>query len=416
MVEYFSKPVFLSTIFCILFFYSGLIKIPDQKPYRSLILKNDVKEISGIICNSPCKSSSGKTYSCRFKLEKVCSGKGVISDAKGEITIYIPADMIEAYFPGKLYSLASKKGQYLYETGGTYSFSGNYTEKGFIVQKCNGNSWPDSFYGKADKFRAVCRLQFKRLMYSWGDAGGLLLALLCGAREYTDVETANAFKNAGLSHILALSGMHLSMFSAIAIFVGNKVGRKKMTFIIRIIALILFVWFAGFSPSLMRAFICAMLILFAAIASVNQPDMLMVLCFSFLLQCVISPSDINNAGFLLSYGALAGILITNKMFFRIFAKLFPNYIAASLSSSTGANLFTAPISLKLFGSFNPVGIVATTFVSPLVTVFIYSGLTLIIICLMCPILMKPSGIFMNIQYTIIKSLVKIFSKVPGISI
>lgn len=416
MVEYFNKPVFLSTLICILIFYSGIFTIPEQKPYKSLIPKEEIIEVTGIICNSPCKSSTGKTYTCKFSLIKTISNKGIISDAKGEITVFIPVDLVEVYFPGKLYSLALKKGTYLYETGGIYSFTGNYNENGFMVKNCCGNEWPQTFYGKADKFRAACRLQFKRLMYSWGDAGGLLLALLCGAREYTDVQTAEAFKNAGLSHILALSGMHLSMFSAIAIFVGNKVGRKKLTFIIRIIALILFVWFAGFSPSLMRAFICAMLILLATIASVNQPDMLMILCFSFLIQCVIAPADLNNAGFLLSYGALAGILMTNKFLFKLFTKICPNYIAASLSSSTGANLFTAPISLKLFGTFNPIGIVATTFVSPLVTVFIYSGLILILLSLICPFLMTPSGIFMNIQYTIIKYLVLIFSKVPGIHI
>ena len=253
-------------------------------------------------------------------------------------------------------------------------------------------------------------------MYCWGEAGGLLLALLCGAREYTNAQTAEAFKNAGLSHILALSGMHLSMFSSIAVFLGNKVGRKKITFIIRIIALLIFVWFAGFSPSLLRAFICAMLLLISSIASVDQPDMLMILCFSFLLQTVISPSDLMNAGFLLSYGALAGILLTNKQLFKFYGKFTPGYIAASLSSSTGANLFTAPISLKMFGSFSPIGIIATTFVSPLVTIFIYSGLALIILCLICPPLVSASGIFMNLQYNIIKILVQLFAKVPSIHI
>lgn len=416
MVEYLNKPVFLSTIICILIFYTGIFKIPDSKPYKGLIPKSDIIEIKGTISNSPCKSSSGKTYSCRFVLSEVKSKKNIVSSAKGEITVFIPVDMVEVYFPGKLYSAANKKGKHLYETGGIYTFTGKNTENGFMVNSCIYNEWPETFYGKADRFRALCRLQFKRLMYSWGDAGGLLLALLCGAREYTNADTANAFKNAGLSHILALSGMHLSMFSAIALFIGNKVGRKKLTFIIRIIALILFVWFAGFSPSLMRAFICAMLMLMATIASVNQPDMIMILCFSFLIQCVISPSDINNAGFLLSYGALAGILLTNKFFFKYFTKLFPGYISASLSSSTGANLFTAPISLKLFGTFNPIGIVATTFVSPLVTAFIYSGLLLIILSLVCPFLMTPSGIFMNILYTIINFMVSLFAKVPGIQI
>lgn len=416
MVKYFQKPVFISTIICIFIFYSGLFTIPEKNPYNSIIKKENVIKISGQIMNSPGKSSSGKTYSCKFLINCVQDKSGIVSKANGVITAYIPVQMAEAFFPGKLYSSAKKKGTYVYETGAFYTFTGSFTDIGFIVEKCTGGWWPDGFYGKADYFRAMCRLQFKRLMYSWGEAGGLLLALLCGAREYTNVETATAFKNAGLSHILALSGMHLSMFSAIAIFLGNKTGRKKLTFIIRIIALILFVWFAGFSPSLMRAFICAMLTLIATIASVDKPDMLSILCFSFLLQCVISPSDITNAGFLLSYGALAGILIANQFFFKYLIKLMPGYFAGSLASSTAANLFTAPISLSLFGTFSPIGIIATTFVSPLITIFIYAGLILIILSMLLPCISVPSGIFMNILYTITKYLVLLFSKAPMIKI
>ena len=253
-------------------------------------------------------------------------------------------------------------------------------------------------------------------MYAWGSGGGLLQALLCGAREYTSAETSDAFRRAGLSHILALSGMHLSMFSQIALFFGNKAGIKKLTFILRITALVGFVWFAGFSPSLVRAFICAILTIAATIAGAKKPDMLSILCFSFLIQSAVCPQDIHSAAFILSYGTLAGILLTGSFFSRFYSKFSPRLISSSLSAATGAQTFTAPISLKLFGSFSPIGIVSATVVSPFITVFIYSGLLLILLSLMFPILSKPSGIFINLQYTVIKYIVNIFSLVPNWSI
>ena len=253
-------------------------------------------------------------------------------------------------------------------------------------------------------------------MYSWGSGGGLLLALLCGAREYTDPSTQDNFRRAGLSHILALSGMHLSMFSAIAMFFGNRAGIKKLTFVLRIITLVAFVWFAGFSPSLTRAFICAMLMLVAAIAGALQPDMLSILCFSFLFQSAICPQDIHETAFILSYGALAGILIFNRFFYRIYTKLFPRIFASSLSAASSAQTITAPISLNIFGAFSPIGIISSTIVSPVVTVFIYSGLALIILSLIFPFLAKPSEFFINLQYTFITYIVKIFSQVPNFSL
>ena len=142
----------------------------------------------------------------------------------------------------------------------------------------------------------------------------------------------------------------------------------------------------------------------------------MILCFSFLLQSFISPDDIHNIGFMLSYGALAGILLTNQLFHKIYSKIFPSFISSSFASSTGAQIITAPIGLKIFGTFSPIGIIATTVISPMITVFIYSGLILIILSLIIPNFYKFSGFFMNFLYTVIKFFVMLFSKVPCINI
>lgn len=414
LTTYFKKPVFISSLFCLFVFYSGIFKIPDRTAPKALILSKDFSEVSGRILSSPSKTSNGKYYSAMFQLETVADKRAVCSSASGRLKIMIPAELAEAYSPGKLSSSSREKGgAYLYETGGRYVFKGKNTESGFYITECKNAFWASSFIGRLNRFRALWRLHFKRLMFGWGEAGGLLLALLCGSREYTSQETADAFRLAGLSHILALSGMHLSMFSAIAIFFGNRAGVKKFTFILRIITLIVFVWFAGFSPSLTRAFICAMLTLCATIAGTEKPDMLSILCFSFLFQSALCPQDIQNAGFILSYGALTGILLTGRIFSRFWTKLMPKRIASSLSAATGAQTFTAPVSLKIFGSFSPIGIISSVIVSPLVTVFIYSGLLLIFISLIFPVLAIPSGIFINFQYTIINRLVKLFSLVPN---
>ena len=406
--RYSNNSVFLAALICILVFYSGLIKLKDRNSFYSLIRPAQVDFLSGQMISSPAKTSNGKYYSGKLKVW--CSGNDfVMSSASGNVKVFIPSDMAEVYLPGKLYSVANGA---FFEAGGLYSLKGHFSSNGqsFYVEHCLSSGFPHTFYGRLDYFRALCRLQFKRLMYSWGNAGGLLLALLCGAKEYTSSEISLGFKRAGLSHILALSGMHLSMFSGIALFAGKKIGRKKLSFIIRIFALVLFVWFAGFSPSLLRAFICSLLTIIAALANVKKPDMLLILAFSFLCQTIISPADIYNVGFILSYTALAGILLTNRFFRSIYNRFLPGYFSASLGSSTGAQIFTAPVSLKMFGSFAPIGIIATSVVSPVVTIFIYSGLLFIIVSLIIPPLALPSGIFINLEYTIIKFLISFFSR------
>ena len=405
--RYSNNSVFLAALICIILFYSGLITLKDRNSFYSAIKTNTISSLNGQLINSPAKSSDGQYYYAKLKVHN-CEGNGIKSQAFGNIKIMIPTQIAEAFFPGKLYSKAGA----FFEAGGLYSLKGRFNSDGskFYISECLSYSFPNTFYGKLDYLRALCRLQFKRLMYAWGAGGGLLLALLCGAKEYTSSEVSLSFKNAGLSHILALSGMHLSMFSGIAMFLGKKIGRKKLSFIIRIIALLLFVWFAGFSPSLLRAFLCSFFMIIASLSNVEKPDLLLILAFSFLCQTIISPSDIYNSGFILSYTALAGILLTNNYFRSIYNRFLPGYFANSLGSSTGAQVFTTPVSLGLFGTFAPIGIIATSIVSPVVTVFIYSGLLLIVLCLLFPALSVPSGIFINLEYNIIKFLTAIFSK------
>lgn len=411
------NSLFISVFICIILIYGGFIKIKDRYPYSSIVPFTEISFLQGTLISTPVKSSSGKTYSALLEISAAGTeydSNLLVSEGRGRISLLIPAEMVEAFYPGKLFSSAKKKGAYLWEAGGVYTLKGKVLSGQFLVSQCTSSFFPCTLLGKIDFFRALCRLQFKRLMYYWGHGGGLLLALLSGSREYTEVSVTEAFKKAGLSHILALSGMHLSMFSGIAMFIGKKIKRKRLSFIIRTVAVILFVWFAGFSPSLLRAFICNCLLILSSLSDNENPDMLAILCFSFLLQTVLTPESLFNIGFILSYSALAGILVFNRFFTRIYIRFLPAYFTMSLSSSTSAQMFTIPIALKTFGTFYPIGIIATSIVSPLITFFIYSGLGMIFLSLICPFISSPSGFFVNLQYNVIKFIVGLFSKCPGI--
>ncbi len=410
--DYLKNPIFLSVVLCILIFYSDLFKIDVEQRFYSFYDSSKINFVYGELDNSPVKNSSKKYYRALLNVKKIGFENNISSSSYGKMNVMIPSNLVEAFFPGKLYSSSRTKNNYLFESGGNYSFKGHFKNNVFYVTECTDCFWDKTFTGGFARFRALCRLEFKRLMYSWGKAGGLLLALLSGAKEYTEDSVTQSFRNAGLAHILALSGMHLSMFSGIAMFIGKKTKRKRLSFIIRIFALFFFVWFAGLSPSLFRAYLCSMLTLFTSISDAENPDMLLILCVSYLIQINIFPYDLFNTGLILSYAALAGILIFSAPLKKFYSKILPDYFSASLSASTGAQIFTAPVSLKTFGSFSPIGIIATTIVSPLITIFIYIGLALIIISLIFPFISAYSGIFMNFLYTIIKYLVLAFSKVP----
>lgn len=408
------NPFICASCICVIVIYCGLCKMPSRHPYLSAVALSEVTSVSGVVLSNPSKNYTTGAYTAQFCPNCVKNKEGFVSSGKGCITIKIPSDMAEAYFPGKLYSVCRGKGALLCETGANLILHGTVSNGFFCIKSGKQLQWGNSFSQKIAHFRALCRLQFRRLMYAWGESGGLLLSLLSGARDYTEKNTADAFKNAGLSHILALSGMHLSLVSGIATVFGKKIGGYKIARFLQFTAILLFVWFAGASPSLVRALVCALIMFASSVCGVPSVDMLTVLSVSFLLHAVLLPGDLQNAGFMLSYGALAGILVFSRRIERYLSGIMPLKAASGLAASVSAQTVTAPVSLKLFGSFMPGGIIASVVVSPLVTVFIYGGLVCILLCLCCPLLVKPASVCMRVLYAAIKSSVCAFAQIPGI--
>lgn len=127
---------------------------------------------------------------------------------------------------------------------------------------------------------------------------------------------------------------------------------------------------------------------------------------------MIFPDDIFSAAFILSYGALAGILLFGNAFKHIFQSFFPKKISDSLSASAGAQSVAFPLSLVLFKSAAPGGILASVAVCPLVSIFLTFSMVAILFSFMIPFLSPFFGAIMNFLYQIIKLTAELFALLP----
>lgn len=414
------SPFFAAALICAVLIYTGIAPVRKRPPYRSLVLPECTRLITGTVASNPVKNSRTGLYTCDFRPLSAVSKNGVVSECGGTITIMLPAPSVEAFFPGKLYSRAGnghdsmgiicEKGAVL-EAEGTFS---NGAEL-FRVKTVRQLPWRNTLPGKIAQFRARCRLQFRRTVFYWKDAGGLFLALVSGSRDATDRTVADSFRNAGLSHILALSGMHLSLFSGIAAHFVRRKAARNLNLFLQFCITAAFVWFAGISPSLFRAFLCSTVLLVCAALRIKTVRMLDILSFSFLVHIIMFPADVLKLSFQLSYGALLGILLFSEIFTALLVRIFPPPAAASLGASSGAQVITAPLSARVFGSFAPVGIIATAVVSPCVTFFIYAGLICFALSFILPFCAPAAAFFMNLVYTVIVKAVRFFSAAPYFS-
>lgn len=382
---------------------------------QSLFPGRDITGLEGIICENPVKSKKyGGTYRTVISVYRNQCGEASCT-ARGKAVVYIPQAFVEAFFPGKLYTKAGGSNGVLAENGAVVHVEVRPKADGFLVITCESLGWKKGLAGKIDRVRSLCRLQFRRIMYAWDEAGGLLLALLSGAREYTEREVADSFSRAGLAHILALSGMHLSLFSSLSRVLGRKTFGEKLGRILQLFSVFFFVCFAGISASLFRALLCSLGTTIWSFFKRARPKLLTVLSASFIMHALIFPSHLATVAFMLSYGSLAGILILSSVVRHLYVRFLYPSVASAFSSSTAAQLMTAPVNLSLFGTLCPVGVIASVIVCPFVTLFLYAGLAGILLCLCMPFLSPLIRAIMLFVYGIIRETVLFFARCPAVT-
>ena len=392
----------------------------------SLAELNKVKSIQAELTGEAYPAGE-KYYAANAKLISFSYNDGAKFSAKGNIKIFFPSEMvlqnnaygISAY---KVADSAPYKADSRKEALTNFSKGVIFEASGRFGTKKNAMS-PLVFFGDKSvpeflgwrsailRLRAFLRFYLMRLLSGWGSAGALLLALLSANRDFLILPVSEAFRNAGLAHVLALSGMHVSLVSLAALQMGSIFGKKSLAVKFSLVSIIFFVWFAGAAPSLNRALGMMILIIIGKSLGL-QPPMISVLCTMLIFHIAVKPDDALSLGFMLSYGALAGILIFGSAVFDILNGKIPPKILGSFSASIGAQTFTAPIVISKIGVLAPVGIIASVIVSPLISAFLILGLAAIFISLLFPFAGFIFSYFLNAFYDLIFFIIRIFALFP----
>jgi competence protein ComEC len=264
---------------------------------------------------------------------------------------------------------------------------------------------------KLDQLRTAIRIACVEVFtpYRWG---GLALALLIGIRDNLDSELAEQYRNAGVSHILALSGMHLAIISAVIAFLLKRPLGLKWSAAAGSLLIAGYIFLAGVMPSLERSGLMYFLGAAAVILGLPKYPWL-TLCFSFLLQIVIHPESGTSLSFILSYGALAGILTMSGPLFNGMRRCLPPVIGASLAASLAAFIATLSITAGFFGTIRPVGIVCGLFLGPLSTVFMIGAL---LFPAVPPFLRMLINRGMDMLYIVLEKIVFTAGRVPPIGV
>ena len=143
---------------------------------------------------------------------------------------------------------------------------------------------------------------------------GVFLGILIGYDEFIEENIKDNFARSSLSHILAVSGAHVSyVLLGISFFLKLFKMPKKIQKIIICFLLIFYLFIINFTPSVTRAIIMSIILILQLVLNRKQ-DTATTISFSSLIILISNPYKILNIGFLLSYAGTIGILVWVKKF------------------------------------------------------------------------------------------------------
>lgn len=221
----------------------------------------------------------------------------------------------------------------------------------------------------------------ERIPFSSPSSGPMLKALVCGDRSELPRTTRQAFRDAGASHILALSGLHLgiiyAILSAILSVLGNTRAGAAARAVIAVAACGCYTLLTGASASVIRAFLFITIREAARLMPHRRCDALQCLCIALTIQLAADPLSARSASFQLSYLAMCGITLIHPWLSAFFPPDSPGpmkKIWEMCSVSISCQAFTAPAALLLFGTFPKHFLLTNLVAMPLCEVSVIAGM------------------------------------------
>lgn len=259
-----------------------------------------------------------------------------------------------------------------YRKKGIFSYTSLQDSQKVTLRK--GNYQP----GILEKIRLFC-IEKSRRYIRQDEVRGIVLQMLLGVRAELDAEIKSVFRNTGVMHILAVSGLHVGIIylvlSGLAAYLFRRGSPGRY---IAVVIVVILVWFyailAGFRPSVVRA---SLMLSFIAAGEVfkRRVPLLNSLSAAALVNLFWKPADIFDLGFVLSYSAVGGIALLYRPLYSLWQapsvlKRLWELTCLSVSAQAG----TLGVTLVYFGQFPVLFVLANWVAVPAAGIIIYSAL------------------------------------------
>ncbi|MBO4941743.1 MAG: ComEC/Rec2 family competence protein [Clostridia bacterium] len=408
-----AVKVFLLPIMIIFCFVVGVFRFSFSKAVfddKLVTFKDESIWTSGIVSSVPSETSSSHSYSMEFL---VCQADHKPIDPE-TIILYIPKSRGEHIREGdKICCWTTLKSPDRETDFDNYDYFSHLRGKNISLIGTTHNANPDDFKSPEGLTYSIKELgtliknkvvfATDKLLYDSTKLAPILKGILVGDKSDFSDALYKKFSYAGLSHIVAVSGMHLSILFALLAFLLQKLPTSyKKSLLFSVPILFLFVAAANFTPSICRAGIMMLVMIISAFLN-QRYSPINALFISLAIILWITPYSLFSKSLSLSFGATLGILVFWKYLMNLFdfEIKIPNFaperiasfagkalkfIVPSLATSFSAFLGTAYFSALFFQNVSWVQFITNLWVVPAVTAAFCLGFLAVLLFYISPYL------------------------------
>ena len=398
---------------------------PSNTDISQLLIKNNSKSlivrIKGKVLNEGRLTRNGKI---RFWLEaievnKVQSKKRINYNKKVTGKLYVTLPLLEnaQFYPGEGLNLegilylpkqAVNPGgfdfkKYLNSQG---SFAGLTGKKVSFIDNIQESSW-----GLWKVRQRIIKSQGRWLKSPTGE---LISSIVLGRRAVDlPYDIRDLFIKAGLAHILAASGFHVSLLLGTVLIVTNRFS-SKVQLIVGISILSLYVGLTGIQPSVMRAALMGVAVLIANFSE-RKVRPLGSLLLAGTLLLIFNPLWIWDLGFNLSFLATLGLVVTMP---ELQKKLdwLPPTLTSIIAIPVAASLWTLPLTSYIFNTVALYSIPINIVTDPLIWLISLGGMLSGLIGLVIPLAGSAIAWLLYYPALLLIEIVEFFNNLPGSSL
>lgn len=296
-----------------------------------------------------------------------------------------------------------------------------------VLSKNKGSKLYKGIY----KFKVIVKNNLRKYLNK--EQAELCIGLIIGDRTGLSEKIQEDFKNANLTHMLAVSGSHFTYIILAVTYLNKGIKRKKLGKVIMIIVIILFMNLTGNTASVVRSGIMAIITVLASLLY-KKSDIWTSMGIAIIIQLLQNPYIIFDIGLILSYGGVIGIVLFYKDILNVLEclnkrlknflkikdignkkalnKYIIKYVNEAISVTVSANIIIIPIMVFNFNTLSFSFIISNLLAGPLLGIIVIFAFLIIFASFILKDFLIPLFYILDIMLSILMKIAKISSNLP----